>query len=163
MASDYFLKIKDVEGEALAEGHAKEIELLSWSWGASNPGGMHFGSGGGTGKVSVQDLSFAFRVGKETPKLIEFCCTGKHISDATLTARKTGGDAKPYDYITIKLTDCVVASYQTGGSGGDDVPVDSASLNFAKIEYDYKIQDSAKGTVASAGKTTYDVQKEQKS
>jgi type VI secretion system secreted protein Hcp len=163
MASDYYLKIAGVEGEAQAEGHEKEIELLSWSWGATNPGGMHYGSGGGTGKAAVSDLNFSYRVGKESPKLIQFCVTGKHIDSVQLTGRKSGGDAKPYDYLEIKLTDCVVASYQTGGSGGDDIPIESASLNFAKIEYDYKIQDSAKGTVSSAGKVTYDIQKAQQS
>ena len=46
--------------------------------------------------------------------------------------------------------------YQTGGSGGDEIPIESISLNFAKIEFEYYEQD-AKGNVKLAGKATYDL------
>ena len=38
--------------------HKEEIDVLAWSWGASQSGTTHLGSGGGAGKVNVQDLSF---------------------------------------------------------------------------------------------------------
>ena len=38
MAVDYFLKIDGIEGESKDSKHAKEIDLLSWSWGASQTG-----------------------------------------------------------------------------------------------------------------------------
>ena len=38
----------------------------------------------------------------------------------------------------IEFTDCLVSSYQTGGS--DVVPLDTISLNFAKIVLEYKEQ-----------------------
>ena len=41
-ASDYFLKIEGVKGEAAAE-----IEVLSWSWGVSNAGSMSSSAGSG--------------------------------------------------------------------------------------------------------------------
>ena len=37
MAFDTFIKIKGVEGEAMHDKHAGEIEIYSFSWGASNP------------------------------------------------------------------------------------------------------------------------------
>ncbi|MBY0538940.1 type VI secretion system tube protein Hcp [Patescibacteria group bacterium] len=35
------------------KGHKDEIEILSWSFGASNAGSMSAGSGGGAGKVNI--------------------------------------------------------------------------------------------------------------
>ena len=41
------------------------------------------------------------------------------------------------------MSDVLVSSFQTGGSGGGDVvPTDQISLNFAKIEVEYKEQDT---------------------
>ena len=42
----------------------------------------------------------------------------------------------------IKMTDVLISSYQTSGSGAgnDDVPMESVSLNFTKVQYDYQEQ-----------------------
>lgn len=48
--------IEDLAAAAQAtkdKGHKDEIEILSWSFGASNAGSMSAGSGGGAGKVNV--------------------------------------------------------------------------------------------------------------
>lgn len=55
-ASDYFLKIEGVEGESSA-APPQPIEVSSYSFGVSNAGSAAMSSGGGTGKVSMQDLS----------------------------------------------------------------------------------------------------------
>ena len=50
---------------------------------------------------------------------------------------------------TITLEDVLVSSYQSGGSEGSSaLPTDQFSLNFGKIQFDYKPQDS-KGGVGS--------------
>ncbi|MGH9343691.1 MAG: Hcp family type VI secretion system effector [Terriglobia bacterium] len=159
MAIDYYLKLDGVEGESQAAGHEKEIELLSWSWGASNPGSLHYGSGGGTGKASAQDFSCSLRIGKGSFNLVKFCSNGKHIASGILTARKTSGSGNPQDYLTITMTEVIISSFQTGGSGGDDVPIESISLNFAKFEYDYKVQSEDGKSMVSAGKATWDLAK----
>ena len=38
MASDIFAKIGDIKGESLDDKHKDQIEVLSWSWGVTNPG-----------------------------------------------------------------------------------------------------------------------------
>jgi type VI secretion system secreted protein Hcp len=161
---DYFLKLDGIEGEATADGHKGEIQLEAWSWGAVNAGSQHAGGGGGTGKVAMHDLNFVMRNCKASPKLMISCATGEHIKDGVLSCRKAGG--KQEDYLKIKLTDVIVSSFLTGGSGsgspaatpspsagsssagssGSIVPLDQVSLNFAKIEWEYKEQDNKGGT-----------------
>ncbi|MDY0041166.1 MAG: type VI secretion system tube protein Hcp, partial [Desulforhabdus sp.] len=77
MAVDMTLKISDLEGESVIKGHEKEIDVLAWSWGMTQSGSMHIGGGGGTGKLSVQDLSFTKNKDRATPNLIKHCSNGK--------------------------------------------------------------------------------------
>ena len=58
VAADYFLKIEGIKGESSARAADGQIELQSFSWGASQQGrSSSSGSGGGAGKASMQDLS----------------------------------------------------------------------------------------------------------
>ncbi len=145
MALDMFLKIEGIKGESKGEGHAKEIDVLAWSWGVSQSGSMHSGGGGGAGKVNVQDLSFTKYVDSATTDLMLACCNGKHIPSAILTVQKAGEKALPY--IKITLTNLLVASVGTGGSGGEDRLTENVSINFekVKVEYDTQTEKGAKG------------------
>jgi type VI secretion system secreted protein Hcp len=157
MAANYFIKFTpEIKGESKQEGYTGQIELLSFSWGVSNAGGFSYGGGGGVAKANLQDLSVSFRQCAASIKLMQYCCGGKHIDEALMTCLKSAGD-KQEKYVTFKLTDVVVSSYQTGGSG-DDMPIESASLNFAKVEMEYYTQDD-KGVTTSAGVGKWDQQK----
>ena len=144
MGVDYFLKIKDIEGESADSKHKNEIDILSWSWGESQSGSSSYGGGGGAGKVAMQDFNFTMTVNKASPKLLLACANGSHIKEALLTCRKAGKEQQ--EYLKVKFTDLLVSSFQTGGSSGAEVPVDQISLNFAKIEYEYYPQ-KADGTL----------------
>jgi type VI secretion system secreted protein Hcp len=151
--SDYFLKIDGVQGEATDDKHKNEIDVLSWSWGESNAATFGSGGGGGAGKVQMQDLHFTMKVSKASPVLMLSCASGKHIAKAELFARKAGGAQE--EYMKFTLSDVMVSSYQTGGSGGDVVPVDQVALSYSKIEMEYKPQD-AKGAMGSPVKAGWD-------
>jgi type VI secretion system secreted protein Hcp len=154
MAVDYFLKIETIEGEATDDKHKSEIDVMSWSWGETQSGTAAAGGGGGAGKVSMQDFHFVMRVNKASPKLFIACATGTHIPKATLTCRKAG--AEQQEYMIWVFSDLMVSSYQTGGSEGDVIPVDQISLNFSKVEYEYKPQ-KADGSLDSPVKAGYDL------
>ena len=156
---DYFLKIEGVPGESTDDKHKNEIDVLSWSWGETNEGAHGFGGGGGAGKVSMQDFNFVMNYNKASPKLFLFCATGTHIPKAVLTCRRAG--EKQQEYLVVTFTDLLVSSYQTGGSSGDVIPVDQISLNFTKIEYEYKPQKKD-GTLDSPEKAGYDVKANKK-
>ena len=159
MAVDMFLKIDGIKGESQDKKHKDEIDLMSWSWGASNAGSHSAGGGGGAGKVSMQDFHFTMQLNKATPELMLACATGKHIPSAVLICRKAGGEQQ--EYLEAKFSDLLVSSYQTGNGGGGDIPIESVSLNFSKIEYAYKPQDD-KGKLGAAVKAGYDLKKNAK-
>lgn len=154
-AVDYFLKIDGVDGESQDHKHKGEIDVSSWSWGETQAGTHSGGGGGGAGKVQMQDFHFVMPVNKATPKLMLACATGQHIPKAVLTCRKAGKEQQ--EFLKITLSDLLVSSYQTGGSGHSDIlPTDQISLNYAKIEFEYKEQ-KADGTLGGAVKAGYDV------
>ena len=155
---DYFLKIEGIEGEATDQKHKGEIDLQSWSWGATNAGSFAFGGGGGAGKVQMQDFHFVMKVNKASPKLFEAVATGLHIKKATLCCRKAGKTQQ--EYLIVNFADILVSSYQAGGSAGDVIPVDQISLNFADIDMEYKDQ-KPDGSLGAAIKKGYNL-KEQK-
>lgn len=156
MAVDMFLKLDKIDGESKDKAKAKEIDILAWSWGMSQSGTMHMGGGGGGGKASFQDISCTTYYEKSTPKLMQLCSNGGHIASGTLTVRKAGG--KQETTITYKMTDIIVTSVSTGGSGGEDRLTTNFSLNFAKVETEY-FEQKQDGGLEPAVKFGYDIQK----
>ena len=154
--ADMFLKIDGVEGESLDDKHKNEIELLSFSWGATQPGSAGHGGGSGVGKVQVHDFQFAKYFDKASPKLFEACATGKHTPKVVLTCRKAGGAQQ--EYLKVTFSEVIVSSIQNSGSGGDALPTESVSLNFSKIEIEYKPQDE-KGNLGGVVKAGWDLSK----
>jgi type VI secretion system secreted protein Hcp len=154
-AADYFLKIDGVEGESKADKHTGEIDLESFSWGATQSGSFATGGGGGSGKVAMQDFHFTMGINKAGPSLFLACAQGDHIPKAVLTCRKAGKEQQ--EFLKVTMSDILVSSYQTGGSGGADIlPVDQISLNFAKIEIEYKEQQKT-GALAGSVKKFFDL------
>lgn len=152
MAVDMFIKIDGIKGEAFDAKHKDEIDILAWSWGASNAGSGHAGGGGGSGKANIQDISVTKYVDKASPILFGKCCEGNHIKEAVLTVRKAGGK-DPLEYLKLTLTDILVSSVSTGGSGGQERLTENVLLNFAKFKLEYtpqKADGSAEGAVPFA-------------
>lgn len=135
---DMFLKCDGLAGESEDDSHGGEIDVLAWSWGASNSGTTHVGPGGGSGKVSVQDISVTKYVDNSSTDLLMACCNGKHYPKMILTVRKAG--ETPLEYIVMTMEDCLISSVSTGGSGGEDRLTENVSINFATVEIEYTPQ-----------------------
>jgi type VI secretion system secreted protein Hcp len=133
-----FMKLEGITGESQDSVHKGEVDVLAWSWGLSNSGTTHMGSGGGAGKANFQDLSFTKYVDLASTPLMLASANGKHVTKATLVVRKAG--EHPLEYITIVMTECLVTSVSTGGSGGEDRLTENISLNFKEVEVTYKEQ-----------------------
>ena len=140
MAVDMYLTIDGVKGETQDKVYKDKggIDVLSWSWGASNNGTTHMGMGSGEGKVSFQDLSVVKYVDAASTRLMQACASGEHFTKANLVVRKAGKTA--LEYIKIDMKDVIVTSVSTGGSGGEDRLTESVTLNFGAFHQQYTPQ-----------------------
>ncbi len=135
MAVDMFLKIEGIKGDSQDDKHKGEIDILSWSWGATQTGTTHHGPGGGAGKASVSDMTITKYLDRASPILLKHLLAGVHIKEAALVVRKAGG--KPLEYLKMKMKDCILSSVQQGGSGGEERLTETIGINFATVEYEY--------------------------
>jgi type VI secretion system secreted protein Hcp len=157
-AEDFYLKVDTITGEAEAKGFEKQMQIASFSFGASNSGSSTLGGGLGTGKASLQDFHFVIENGTASPQLFLAVCKGNHIPQAILSCRKTGGNGTPYTYLKVTFKDLVISSFQTGGSEGGGLPREQCSFNFTKITWEYFVQKND-GSVSLTNTTSYDVKK----
>jgi type VI secretion system secreted protein Hcp len=144
MAQDIFLKIGGIDGESQDSAHKNEIDVSSWTWQVLQESNMHQGSGGGSGKATVRDLSFVHNVDRSSPNLMKFCLTGKHIAEAKLTVRKAGGS--PLEYLKITMTDVVITNVQPAGSSSDETVKEQVSMSFSKVKQEYTVQNQQGGS-----------------
>jgi len=156
LAVDMFMKIGDIKGESTDKKYEKAIDVLGWSWGISNTGTTHQGSGGGSGKASVQDLTFTKYTDAATHALLLSASNGTHHKKANLVVRKAGGKGAPIEYIKIEMEEVLVTAVSCGGSGGEDRLTESVSLNFSKVKYEY-VPQKADGSPDSAKEMVYDI------
>jgi type VI secretion system secreted protein Hcp len=142
MAYDAFLKLDGIQGESQKQGHTQEIDIMSFSWGSSNPSSVGTGGGSSTGKVSVSDFSIMKPTDSSSPLLFQKCCDGTTIATGLVTLRKAGGQS-PIEYLKYNFTNVYVTSVQWSGSGGggDDTPMESVSFTFETCTVDYTPQN----------------------
>lgn len=146
---DAFLKIDGIKGESTTKGQEGAIDVQSFSWGLVNISSIATGSGGGAGKAVFQDFHFTKFTDLSSTALFFAVASGQHIKDATLTVRKSGGEA--LTYLVIKMSDVLVSSLTQSGAESTDSPkpVEQCSIGFSKITFDYTGQDAT----GKAGKT----------
>jgi type VI secretion system secreted protein Hcp len=159
MALDMFMVINgpDIKGESKDKefGSKGAIDVLAWSWGASQSGTFHAGGGGGAGKANVQDLSFTKWIDDASAPLQFAVLKGTHLTKCTLTVRKAGD--KPYKYLEIIMEKCMITSCSTGGSGGEDRLTENVSINFAKVSVNYFLQKDD-GSTVDGTKYVFDIE-----
>jgi type VI secretion system secreted protein Hcp len=151
MAFDICIKIGTIPGEYATEGHADEIEVLSWHWGLTQSSSAHHGKGGGAGSANVHDLTIKKYVDKASPTLVEQCFHGINQTEAILCVRKAG-DTSGMDFIKITMSGVVyITSVQTGEALPNDMYGETVTLNFSDVKFEYKVQqdDHSDGPVTT--------------
>ena len=138
-AVNAYLLIDGVSGESASRKGS--IDVLSFSWGVSNPGVA--ATAGATGAVKVvshcqvSDLSIMKVLDATSPKLVESAATGKAITSITLTYSKAGAQpGAASDYFVMKLTDVHITSVQLSGS--NENPTESVSFHAGQVQGTYK-------------------------
>lgn len=147
MAFDAYLKIEGIAGESDRKGYENSVEIMSFSWGASNSVSHSAVSGQSAGRATSQSLSITKAFDKASPLFLKLLTLGKVTPKAELHCLKgTGSQQEPY--LVIRLENVFVESLSW--SSGSEEAVEHVSLAFSKVSVSYKLQDTA-GKLKAAG------------
>jgi type VI secretion system secreted protein Hcp len=141
-AVDMFLKIEGIEGESIGQPGIIDIRGYSHEVLSSREAGSGLATGKRQHKPACTPYTFSCPLSKATPQLLQACSTGQVFPQAVLRCVRTG-EAEPFYKVT--MSDVMVSSYQASGAQSDEVPVDTFSLSFSRIQIDFLL----KGEVSS--------------
>jgi type VI secretion system secreted protein Hcp len=155
--SDIFLEINgpDIKGECTVDGYKDQIDIDSWSWGASNMAELTKGGGSRSGGANFGEVTLNKVIDGASPNLLDMLAKGKHFEKMTLTNTRVGGaDEKPIDYFKIIMEKVFITGVSLSGMAGE--VSESMNLSFAKYTYEYAPMDAAgkKGAIIKKG---YDI------
>jgi type VI secretion system secreted protein Hcp len=151
MAIDMFMKVDGVTGESQDSNHKGWTDIKSFSWGATQPGNMSVGGGGGAGKVNFEDLHVNALIDKSTTAILKHCASGKHLTKVELSVCKAGGQQVEYTKITLEDVLVTAVNY-TGSDDGDLVSVVyDFQASRVKQQYWEQTASGGKGAESSAG------------
>jgi len=159
MPFDAFLKIDTIPGECTDDKHKEWIEILSYSWGISQPGGGSRSTAGAASaqRCDHQDFSVVKVLDKATAKFFLACCKGEHLKSVKVFLHRATGDKQKY--MAYEMSDVLVTSFRPGGSahGGETLPLEEVSFNYGKIELTYTETDHATGKAKGDVKSNWSV------
>ena len=118
LAVSAFLKVDGIPGESTDDKHKDWIEVITWSFGDSQPAATSHSAGGARSaeRANMQDFKITMRTNKASPKLFGACAKGDHIKEVKLEVCRSTGDKQKF--LKIKLTDAIVSSFVSLGSSG---------------------------------------------
>ncbi len=99
---------------------------------------------------------------KASPLLYRMVASGQHITTAIFTVRSSNKQTAGFEYLQYKLSEVLVSSHSTGGDvvvlgrGPDTRGVENFSLNFARIDIEYRTLN-ADGSPGAIVKSCFDV------
>ncbi|HWA16166.1 MAG TPA: type VI secretion system tube protein Hcp, partial [Gemmatimonadales bacterium] len=91
MAFDAFMKLTGVDGPVTRKGLEKFIEVLSFSFGASQSISSEASGGMSGGKPSLSSMNIMKRTDATSPNLFATCCGGKHYPEVLIQLYKATG------------------------------------------------------------------------
>lgn len=146
------MKVKDVPGTSMMTGYAAQIELMSFSHGLTmQVTGDVSNTERTSGKPRHQDFHVTKYMDKSSPLLNQKLCQAQDLGDVVITVGRNDNNTV-IPLIIYTLQKAVLSSVSVGGGGGDK-PVESLSINYGAIKWDYTAQkeDGGKaGTVSGS-------------
>jgi type VI secretion system secreted protein Hcp len=139
MAVNAYLMIDGRPGPSTSKANA--IDILSFSFGASQTAVIGVGSSGGearAGRANLSDISIMKVVDKVSPLLFDDCVTGNYLKTVDIIYDKPMGDSQE-EYYKIHMEDALITSIQHSGS--NENPMESVSFAFSKIKVSYNPEE----------------------
>src|SRR5215213_8488523 len=128
-AVDMYLQVDGLQGESTNDKYKDTIDVLAYSWGASNQNGT---------KPAFQDFSVTKYIDQSSPAILNDVATGRLHATAKLTVVKAGDN--PVPYLRYCFTGVRFDSVSHGGSGGEDRFTENVSFSYNTIVEAYQRQ-----------------------
>ncbi|UCC73713.1 MAG: type VI secretion system tube protein Hcp [Gemmatimonadota bacterium] len=128
-----YLILEGIAGEATTSGHENWIEVLSFSWGFSNPGpppGTPMVAGS---RANFQDLVITKPIDKSSPLLALACADGSAIRDGELAFYASGSAEEPTGIVRLANVRVSSVTSESGSSGSG--LTETIGLTFGRVEW----------------------------
>jgi type VI secretion system secreted protein Hcp len=142
MAVNAYCIVDGVPGPSTSLSNA--IDILSFSFGASNSAVFGPGASGGesrAGRADVQNVTIMKVLDKTSPQLFENCVTGDYLKSVDIQYFKPMGNKQDV-YFKIHMENVLITSVQLSGS--NENPTESISFAFAKVKVSYNPESGGK-------------------
>ena len=135
----------DVKGESNMTDYKDKMELLSFSHGvAMQITGDISNSERTSGKPNHQDMTVTKYLDQASPVLNQSCCEGKPFATVdVIIGRNESG--KVVELMRYTMKNCLISSISVGGGGGDK-PVETVTLNYNQLTWNFTAQTPEAGT-----------------
>ncbi|TVR82127.1 MAG: type VI secretion system tube protein Hcp, partial [Rhodospirillales bacterium] len=136
--------------------------VLSWSHSFNQPTSpTRSSAGSGTvEQANHADLSFTKYTDSASDDLLKMCWSGKQIGKGTLQFYRADGNNNPVKYLEIVMEKIIVAAFSVGGGMGD-LPTETISLSYGKVQYNYIPQKEEDGTSGGNEPVTHNLMTEE--
>jgi type VI secretion system secreted protein Hcp len=159
MSNNMFLKFTGgpvtIEGETKDSDHEKWVDIESFSWGAYHAASFAHGTGGATQAPQPTELNITKKVDSASAALFQALYQASHVETVNLEIIKTSSGGTKFAWYKVELSPVMITAFQ--GSGAGDPYMESVTLAFGKIKFNYTPQDNA-GEPGAEKEAEYDFQ-----
>lgn len=138
---------KNIKGESNIDKFDDLIICDSFSFSAHQPLDLGRGTNRSAGAMSVSEIQLSRQFDSSSTNILAAMFTGKIFETVKIHFLKAGGlDGKAFDeFLTVELSDAMFSGISYSGSSGGSMLVESLSLGYTAIKYEYQMQNPDKG------------------
>jgi type VI secretion system secreted protein Hcp len=141
MKIDGFLKVPDIKGPSVRDGHEDEIEIHKVDFKMVAP--YDSNSLSRRGRVALGPIIFTKHYDKSSPYLAQALFENKPLDEVKFSARRTI-DGETSDYLVVTLTDASIMEYDfSQAEDAEDLIEERVSFAYKKIKFVYDKDDEA--------------------
>jgi type VI secretion system secreted protein Hcp len=159
MAFDAFIKIAGIDGESTDDKHQGWIEIVTYSHGLTQSTSSTASSSGGASaeRANFQNFTFTKQLDIASPALNLACADGTHIDEIIVELCRAG--TEKVKFMEYKMNNCIISGVSVGGAGDGDLPSETVTIDFGKINWAYTQQKRQGGGASGNMATGWDLQK----
>ena len=142
---DILLDVGDIEkfkGESNIEGFDDLIVCESFNIGVNVPLDLGRGTNRTAGSVHISEVSFSRQFDSSSIPLLHATFSGEVFKKMTIHFLKAAGnDEKAFEeFLKVELKDAIFSNVSYSGASGGSNMMESISVGFTEIKFDYKVQ-----------------------